>query len=370
MRRTRWLFGGGCGLSIVCIGLGLIAILIIGGSAPNPRLDPVRGFVLRVQLAGKESALRATAGTDPTPQRVTLQMGDSTSTIASKLVTAGLITDAEAFRAYVEYNGLNLQAGAYLLAKNQTIPQIARALTNAAANIVQLRVIEGWRIEQIAEAINQTPNLQFSGTDFIAAVKGAGVPTTFLQSVGAPAGSSLEGFLYPATYELPLDATAITLRDKMLDSFNTALDAQARAAIAQQGLTIYQAVTLASIVEREAIVADERPLIAGVYLNRLKRPMNLDADPTIQYALGNTRTAGTWWPNLTQADYRSVISPYNTYINAGLPPSPIASPRRDSLLAVAYPRASNYYFFRASCVGDGRHRFAETFEGQLANACP
>ena len=97
--------------------------------------------------------------------------------------------------------------------------------------------------------------------------------------------------------------------------------------------------------------------------------MTLDADPTIQYALGNTRTAGTWWPNLTVEDYRGVILPYNTYLNPGLPPSPIASARRDSLLAVAYPRASTYYFFRASCAGDGRHRFAETVEQQIANAC-
>ncbi len=369
MRRTRWIIGGGCFLSLICIGFTVVAVLLIGGSAPNPRLDPIRGFFLRLTLLSKDSALRTTAGTDATPMKITLQMGDSTATIASKLVTAGLIGDADAFRAYVEFNGLNLQAGAYLLAKNQTIPQIAKALTNAAANIVQLRVIEGWRIEQIAEAINQTPNIPFSGTDFIAAVKGVNVPPAFLQSVGAPMGASLEGFLFPATYELPLEATANTLRDKMLESFNAALDAPARAAIAQQGLTIYQAVTLASIVEREAIVADERPLIAGVYLNRLRKPMTLDADPTIQYGLGNTRTAGTWWPNLTVDDYRGVISPYNTYLNPGLPPSPIASVRRDSLLAVAYPRASSYYFFRASCTGDGRHRFAETFEGQLANAC-
>lgn len=372
MRLSRILLAVGCLGVVGCIGLSTVALLVIAGNVPNKRLNPIEGVALQVQMWSKDAAFKATLASDATPVRFTVAAGDTANGIAARLASQGLIADADAFRTYVRYYGLdaNLQAGVYLLYKTQTLPQIARALTNAGANSVRLLVREGWRIEEIVAAINQTPNMPFSGTDFLALVRGANVPADFLTSVGAPPGASLEGFLFPATYELPLDAKAGTLLDMMLKSFNSAVDAQARADLAKIGLTVYQAVTLASIVEREAVVADERPLIAGVYLNRLRKPMTLDADPTIQYALGNTRQPATWWPNLTQADYRSVVSPYNTYLNQGLPPSPIASPRRDSILAVIYERQSPYFYFRASCNGDGRHNFAETFDQQLANGCP
>jgi UPF0755 protein len=325
-------------------------------------------------MAQYESQLNTPLTRDPNAptQRFTVNRGEGAAQIGRNLVTAGLIRDAEAFRVYARYSGLDakLQAGVYLLSPALTPSQIAARLTNAGANTIRLLVREGWRLEEIVDAINRTPDLPFSGSDFLAVVKGNGAPGDFLRSVGAPATvTSLEGFLYPATYELPLDSTAISLRDKMLASFNQAIDSTARAGLSAQGLTLYQAVTLASIVEREAVVADERPVIAGVYLNRLRLPMTLDADPTIQYALGNTRTAGIWWPQITLADYRGVSSPYNTYVNIGLPPGPIANPRRESILAVISPQASPYLFFRASCKADGRHVFAKTFQEHLANAC-
>jgi UPF0755 protein len=111
-------------------------------------------------------------------------------------------------------------------------------------------------------------------------------------------------------------------------------------------------------------------LIASVYLNRIAIGMKLDADPTVQYALGYQFDTGLWWKNpLSLADLE-VVSPYNTYLNNGLPPTPISNPGIDALMAVANPQSSPYYFFRAACDGSGYHVFAETFEEQLANSCP
>jgi UPF0755 protein len=155
----------------------------------------------------------------------------------------------------------------------------------------------------------------------------------------------------------------------MLNDFDQRLTAADRAGIAAQGLNLFQGVTLASIVEREAVVADERPLIASVFYNRLAAGMNLDADPTVQYALGFT-TQGGWWKSPLDAADLLLESPYNTYRSAGLPPGPIANPGLDSLRAVADPATSDFFYFRAMCDGSGRHAFARTFDEHLQNACP
>ena len=127
---------------------------------------------------------------------------------------------------------------------------------------------------------------------------------------------------------------------------------------------------LASIVEREAVVEDEMPLIASVFMNRLANDMNLAADPTIQYALGFNRDQGTWWTNPLSLDDLKLPSSYNTYENPGLPPGPICSPGLAALQAVAAPAQTPFLYFRADCDGSGRHLFAESFQEHLDNACP
>ena len=354
--------------------IGCIVIVFVLLTKPvNNRLNPIESLVLRISLSTRNDALKKAAGTDPKPLRFVVGKGDTASTIGAKLVEQGLITDADLFRNYVRYYGIDaqLQAGTYFLRKTYTLPEIAMALTNAGASTVTVQVIEGWRLEEIARAIDANPSLAFKGADFLRlAGRGAVVPTEFATRVGLPVGSSLEGFLFPATYTLPADAPADELINRMLLNFNTQVTDQMKADAAAQGLTIYQAITLASIVEREAVVADERPLIAGLYLNRLRKPITLDADPTVQYPLGNSRDPATWWPQITAQDYRAVNSPYNTYLNTGLPPGPIANPGLASIRAAIYPQASQFLYFRASCTGDGRHKFAVTLAEQQANACP
>jgi UPF0755 protein len=137
----------------------------------------------------------------------------------------------------------------------------------------------------------------------------------------------------------------------------------------RQGLSIYEAVTLASIVEKEAVVDDEKPMIASVFYNRLAQGMRLETDPTVQYALGFSEEWSTWWKSpLSNADL-AVESPYNTYLAFGLPPTPICNPDLGSLRAVAFPAETPYLYFRAACDGSGRHNFSITFEEHLNNAC-
>jgi UPF0755 protein len=362
----------------VLLGVALLACVVIAfallSKPVNNHLNPLESFALRVWLSTRNETLQQAADTDARPVRFVISKGDNAATIGANLLNQGLITDADLFRNYVRYYGIDaqLQAGTYFLRKTFTIPEIAQALTNAGASSVTVQVIEGWRMEEIARAIDANPLLAFKGADFLKlAGPGASVPPDFAARVGLPAGRSLEGFLFPATYTLPADAPADELISRMLQSFNAQVTDQMKADARTQGLTLYQVVTLASIVEREAAVADERPLIAGVYLNRLRKPMNLDADPTVQYALASSTPApATWWPPITVQDYRGVTSPYNTYLNAGLPPGPIANPGLSSIRAVIYPQSSQYFYFRAACSGDGRHQFATTLAEQQANACP
>jgi UPF0755 protein len=194
--------------------------------------------------------------------------------------------------------------------------------------------------------------------------------------LGLPPGASLEGFLLPGRYVLPAAITVFELRNRLLDAFIQAVESENLPAQAEaQGYTLYEVITLASIVQREARYDDERALIAGVYRNRLERsdpdtgaapPQNLDADPTVQYPLGQP---GNWWPQITQADYQGVDSTYNTYRIEGLPPGPISNASIESIRAVIFPQASDYFYFRADCRDDGYHDFAPNFQEHLDNGC-
>jgi UPF0755 protein len=258
-------------------------------------------------------------------------------------------------------------------------------LSSPEKTTVTVRIIEGWRLEEVIQAIDANLDLAFRGADVLLLVGPGGEALSaavkdFVARAGLPPGRSLEGFIFPATYALPACSTAEDFVARILQTFDQQATGQMRADAKDKGLTLYQVITLASIVEREAVVPEERPIIASVYLNRFNNsrkakpdsaiPTTLDADPTVQYALGNTRNPATWWPPITFQDYRSVVSPYNTYLNAGLPPGPIANPGLSSIQAVINPQATSYVYFRASCDGDGRHRFAVTFQEQLANGCP
>lgn len=351
------------------IGLGIAAVALFVASDGNP-VRFVQTELIRLSLASRQDELDRPIGTDNTPQRFTINSGDSPGTVAQALYLQNLIRDAGLFVDYLRVEGLDteLEAGTYFLDQTQTIPDIAYTLIDSRNSSITFRIFEGARIEEVAESIDANGLFGFTGQEFmLVAQRGFVDLPEFAARYGIPTSATLEGYLYPETYILPPAITATGLRDTLLSTFSTAVDGQRLADANAQGWTMHEIVTLASIVEREAVWNEENPIIASVYRNRLEIGQTLDADPTVQYGLQNSR--GTWWPNITQADYRNVQSPYNTYINGGLPPGPIASPSLSAIEGVIYPTETDYYYFQAQCNGSGYHNFTQTYEQHLQNSC-
>lgn len=349
-------------VTIFCVGV----LFVVSGGQPA---DFIQTALIRVRLAGRTADLNRSIGSDTTPVRFTIDPGSTPRVIANDLYTARLILDPDLFVDYVRANDIDveLEAGTYFLNRAQSLAEIANALTDSRSSQFLFRILEGWRMEEIAEVIDNNPYFGFSGSDFLAVVgSNALLDPAFVAYADIPTGASLEGFLFPDTYQLPAQVTPIMLRDILTQQFIQQVGTQLSAEASAEGLSLYESVTLASIIQREAVHSDEHPRIASVYRNRLGDGMRLEADPTVQYPIGR---AGDWWPQITQAEYTGVVSPYNTYLNFGLPPGPIASPGISAIRAAVRPEETPYYFFRANCNGTGYHTFAITFEEHLANEC-
>ena len=326
--------------------------------------------LLRLQLLDHQRELVAPYGNNADTKRFTIPPGASAAKIASALFDANLIRDKQLFLDFARVEGLDrrFEAGVYFLNETLSIAEIAPILTDSSSSHIPFRTLEGARIEEIAGLIDSNRMFGFTGVEFLQTIQaGTDLPTDFADWAGIPVGASLEGFLFPDTYQLPPDISPENLRDFLTDTFRVRVGDQLRADALAQGFTLHQVATLASIVEREAVWRDEHDEIAAVYRNRLAINMKLEADPTVQYGLQGRRD--DWWPNITRADYQQVTSPYNTYLVGGLPPGPIASPGLSAIQAAIYPAESNYYYFRAACDNSHFHNFAVTFDEHLANGC-
>jgi len=294
-----------------------------------------------------------------------VRSGEAVSTVAQNLKRMGLIKDAGLFGWLVRYWGADgdIQAGVYSLRPNMTMEEIMRQLQHGRIPAVMVTIPEGWRAEEIAALLEKVNVV--SAAEFLAAVAEGRSDYPFLGERPPDAPTSLEGFLFPDTYQFPQHTTPNRVLDIMLENWDRRVPPELRARAADQDLTLYEAVTLASIVEREAVIPEERPIIAGVYLNRLNSGMYLQADPTVQYAKGYNETTKRWWNPMLQEEALAVVSPYNTFVNPGLPPGPICNPGLASIRAMLAPTASDYLFFFSK--GDGSHAFAATFEEHLRN---
>jgi len=353
---------------LVCLFLTVIAIpsqaaRIYG--PPAARLTLLQRVQYSAQLLWYDGSLTHPLKDFAEEQPFPVDMGESVNLVAAQLQEAGLIRDAEAFRSYLIYSGLDtsIQAGSYQLSSMMSAIDIAHKLQDATSAEVTFVILPGWRTEEIAASL-PTSGLPVTADELISAIQTPSSEYGFL--AGA---NSMEGFLLPDSYILSRTNSAEKIIAEFVRNFALHLSIDMTSGFAKQGLTVYQAVTLASIVEREAVHDEEKPVIASVYLNRLKNGMKLDADPTVQYALGYDYVSGTWWKNPLSLDDLKFNSSYNTYTYVGLPPTPIANPGLKSLQAVAFPAETNYYYFRAKCDGSGFHIFAETFEEQMANGC-
>jgi UPF0755 protein len=284
--------------------------------------------------------------------------GETAGSIAQRLQNDGFIRTAIAF-SYVLYDTgreTSLQSGTYTISAALTPRELARVFEKAPGEQAVLRIIEGWRLSETAAAVQKAfPSITVD--DFTkAAVVGQRKNTVL---VGLAPDTSLEGFLFPDTYFFKPTATATQIVDALLDQFEQRVGQTLRQAAVDRKTTIYNIVKLGSIVEREAHDRQESATIAGVYSNRLEIGMTLDADPTVQYAIGE-------WREPTLADLE-VDSPYNTYRVAGLPPTPICSPGQAALEGAAKPAEVPFLYFVAKNDGTGDHAFAKTLEEHEAN---
>jgi UPF0755 protein len=242
---------------------------------------------------------------------------------SQNLESSGVIKNGFAFYLYLKLINGKILPGTYELSANQSASDIAGQLASGKFKVAKITIIEGWRASQMEDYLVKEKKL----TQLVGFTKLA---------------EPDEGYLFPDTYEVKIDVTSVELIKLMRETFNKKT----------KDLRITpETVILASIVEREAQGDEDRSLIAGVYANRVRQGIRLEADPTIQYAKGN-------WAAVTLAEYRSIISPYNTYLNDGWPPGPICSPGLKSLEAAAKPATHDYiYFFHAK----GQTYFSKTY---------
>ncbi len=360
MRRYLALF-----LAIFAVGFAMYFFSVPARAArqygsPSPNLSSAQVYNYSAKLIWYDGLLTEPLNTNGNVQTFVIEQDTSVYSIAENLYNAGIIRDPNAFVDYLIYSGLDItiKAGVYELSSSQSILDIAHELQDATSQDVNFVILPGWRMEEIAASL-PTSGLSATPQEFIS----LGLDSS-LNNISD--SLSNEGFFYPDSYVLPRTTDARTLVEILVRNFEQHLTNEIREGFVRQGLSVYQAVILASIVEREAVQNDEAALIASVYINRLNIGMKLDADPTVQYVVGSPQT---WWVNPILYEHLQVDSLYNTYMYNGLPPAPISNPSLNSLQAVAFPEQSPYFYFRARCDYSGYHAFSVTYEEQLSNSC-
>lgn len=341
-------------VSILLVGAVGLGVYVLTGNATST----VRAFA---------TTWGAPVSDDRTLQVFTVSSGATAREIASELERKHLIRSELAFRMLVNEGGIErtLVAGDYELSPSMSTQEIVRVLSSGKVKRgVAITVVEGWRAEEIAARLEELGVAQ--GQEFLRLVADPylAVPPQGLEI--PPSG--WEGYLFPATYEWDSRRGVQGLVQSMLIEFDARVGAELRQAMEARGLSIHEALTIASIVEREAARDDERAVIASVYLNRLRQGMLLQADPTAQYAWAslnpeNASARGYWMP-LALEDL-TIDSPYNTYRVKGLPPGPICNPGIASIRAVSAPADTDFLYFVAR--GDGSHAFSRSAEEHAQN---
>lgn len=282
---------------------------------------------------------------------ITIKKGASLREIGDTLQREDMITSNSLFVMYARLTGAEKQikAGSYRINNALSMKGILGRIVGGDVLRNRVTIPEGYTDDQIARLLINKGIVTKDGWQVALQTENFTYPIL----KDAPAGPKrLEGFLFPATYDLYADFTPKEILEVMLKRFDVAFTPDLQARARKQGLSVRQVVILASIVEREAKLEKERPIIASVFLNRLKRGMRLESCATVQYVLGTPKE------RLTYQDIR-IASPYNTYLHEGLPPGPISNPGLASIRAVLYPAQTNYLYFVAK--GDGSHAFSVTF---------
>jgi peptidoglycan lytic transglycosylase G len=322
------------------LGFVVLVVVLVGGAAAwmYARINqPYRGF-------------------EGVEQFVDLPQGSGSAAIGQRLVDAGVVRDRSTFRIalWMSGQGRHLKAGEYRFDRPMTPFDVIDKIARGDVFVIAVTIPEGLTIAEMARIFES------HGVGTAAAFVAASKDASLVRDID-PAATDLEGYLFPETYALSRHADAPKVVRLMVARFEHVFTPELRQAAQARGLTVRQAVTLASIVEKETAKPEERPLVAAVYTTRLRIGMPLQCDPTVIYAL--TR-AGRYNGNIHKDDL-SYDSPYNTYRYPGLPPGPIASPGRASLEAAVHPADADYLYFVSR--NDGSHEFARTLDEHNRN---
>jgi UPF0755 protein len=279
-----------------------------------------------------------------TPIMFLVPSGQGSKEISRRLAAEGLVRSQIGFYLLVRFFGTDgqIQAGDFRLNKSMDARTIATELTHGMVD-VWVTTLEGWRVEEIAMALSR--DLTLPEKEFLQVAR--------------------EGYMFPDTYLIPKEATAGAIAAMFLDNFNKKVTPEMLSTLKKEGMTKDELVTLASLVEREGRTSTDRPVIAGILLNRLRRNWPLQVDATLQYALGYQQREKTWWKKELTDEDKKIDSPYNTYLNPGLPPGPIANPGLEAIKAVLTPQITDYMFYLHDKTGVAH--YAKTIEGHQEN---
>lgn len=314
------------------------------------------GFALLLSACGlSDQDFQAKDPGTTDSQIIEIPSGSTTKSIGKLLEEKGIILKEEAFVAKVkDLDVANaLKAGNYQLSAAMSVEDIINTLTSGKIYVERVKVVipEGYEVRQIIDKLVEA-NLIDRAVFEDELVNGQ-FDYPFIS--GIDRSTRLEGYLFPATYQFPKDISEHDIIDQMLRAFDKAFTQDYYEKAKSLNMSVEEVVTLASIIEREAMVAEERPIVSSVFHNRLKKPMRLQSCATVQYILGERKEV------LSIKDTQ-IESPYNTYQNNGLPPAPIASPGKASIDAALNPAITDYLFFVTTNNGDGSHYFSRTLE--------
>ena len=283
---------------------------------------------------------------------VNIPAGTGTSGISEILAENNLIRSEGVFKIQTRTRGFDgrYKAGEYSLSPSMSMADIMKILVAGKADTIRFTIPEGYDIRRITEKLASEGLINADA--FSKEIETGQFDYPFLKD--APAGGTrLEGFLFPETYDIYTTANEHDILDIMLYQFSKVFTDEYYARAEELGMSVREVITLASIIEREAQIPEDRPIIASVFYNRMKINMPLQSCATVQYILGEQK------PVLSISDTK-IESPYNTYLYTDLPPGPIASPGADSIKAALYPADTDYMYFLAK--GDGSHAFSSTYE--------
>ena len=338
-------------------------------------VDGNLNFVQKVRYSLQIYLARGSLVNQTTPSdlklKLDIQPGESVQSICNHLNLLYPNLNSKLCRNFLVYRGLDrkIEPGNYSIPGGLAAYQVFQYIADPTNRDRTLRIYPGWRLEEISTAIEMLGLREVPGQALLALMRR---PDANLgRELQLESGQSLEGYLLPGEYAFDPGVN--------LDSLLWQLTTPARELLLtgelqtkgqMQGLSAHEVLTLASIIQRETLRAEEMPRMASVFFNRFTQGMPLQTDPTVQYAIGFDQNSASWWkPVLSKSDLQ-INSIYNTYQVTGLPPGPIASPGLEAIQAVLNPENTDFLYFRAKCDGSGLHDFSVTYQEHLDKACP